>query len=157
MSRFVLDTGMSVGMARAAGYAGYARQRFNLYSEDTSTVVSIVSQAEMLSLAIQWGWGQRRRDRLEAMLRSLVTIRIDPVTTVERYAEIDAYSRGKHPDRPLPAGTTSRTMGKNDVWIAATASVMGATLLTTDRGFDHLDPEFLKVVYIDQSLTPDSR
>jgi predicted nucleic acid-binding protein len=45
-------------------------------------------------------------------------------------------------------------MGKNDLWIAATASVLGAKLLTTDHGFDHLSGIFLEVVYIDQALTP---
>ena len=29
-----------------------------------------------------------------------------------------------------------------------------ADLLTTDRDFDHLDGMFLRVIYIDQSLTP---
>ena len=41
-------------------------------------------------------------------------------------------------------------MGKNDVWIAATAHVNGAILLTTDNDFDHLTPLFFaveKVVY----------
>ena len=157
MSRFILDTGMIVGVARAAGYAAYARQRYSLFGDGTTTAISIDSRAEMLSLAFQWSWGSAKQNRLQELLRSLVTIQIDPIDTVKMYAEIDAYSRGKHPTRPFPPGHTSRTMGKNDVWIAATASVMGATLLTTDRGFDHLDPEFLNVVYIDQSLTPDSR
>ena len=40
-------------------------------------------------------------------------------------------------------------MGKNDVWIAATAAVTGATLLTTDRDFDRLTPQFLTRVWID--------
>ena len=40
-------------------------------------------------------------------------------------------------------------MGKNDLWIAATASVLKAILFTTDRDFDHLDGEFLEVIYID--------
>jgi len=44
-------------------------------------------------------------------------------------------------------------MGDNDIWIAATASVLKATLLTTDRDFDHLDGVFLRVFYIDQKLT----
>jgi predicted nucleic acid-binding protein len=34
-------------------------------------------------------------------------------------------------------------MGKNDIWIAATVNVTGATLLTTDQDFDHLDGVFL--------------
>ena len=45
-------------------------------------------------------------------------------------------------------------MGDNDIWIAATSSVLKAVLLTTDHDFDHLDGVFLKVIYIDQKLTP---
>jgi predicted nucleic acid-binding protein len=40
-------------------------------------------------------------------------------------------------------------MGKNDLWIAATASVLDATLLTTDNDFDHLQNEFLQVAKVD--------
>jgi predicted nucleic acid-binding protein len=45
-------------------------------------------------------------------------------------------------------------MGKNDIWIAATASVLNATLLTTDGDFAHLNSVFLSVIQIDQKLTP---
>jgi tRNA(fMet)-specific endonuclease VapC len=40
-------------------------------------------------------------------------------------------------------------MGKNDLWIAATTSVLDAILLTTDNDFDHLHNEFLQVAKID--------
>ena len=43
-------------------------------------------------------------------------------------------------------------MGKNDIWIAATASVLDATLLTTDKDFDHLNNEFLNVIWLDPAL-----
>lgn len=46
-------------------------------------------------------------------------------------------------------GMSSRNMGKNDLWIAAAASVLNAKLLTTDKDFDHLNEEFLEVIYID--------
>ena len=36
-------------------------------------------------------------------------------------------------------------MGKNDLWIAATAAVEGATLLTADNDFDLLSGTFLTV------------
>ena len=36
-------------------------------------------------------------------------------------------------------------MGKNDLWIAATAYAMNAQLLTTDGDFDHLDNSFFIV------------
>jgi tRNA(fMet)-specific endonuclease VapC len=53
----------------------------------------------------------------------------------------------------LPAGLTARNMGKNDLWIAATGSVLKATLLTMDEDFNHLNKIFLDVVRIDQRLT----
>ena len=40
-------------------------------------------------------------------------------------------------------------MGENDVWIAATARRLGATLLTTDRDFDHLHGTWIDRVWID--------
>ena len=45
------------------------------------------------------------------------------------YVEIDTFSNGK-------------SMGKNDLWIAATAHVTGANLVTLDKDFDHLDNQF---------------
>jgi tRNA(fMet)-specific endonuclease VapC len=41
--------------------------------------------------------------------------------------------------------TSARNMGKNDVWIAATASVLQIPLLTTDADFQHLDTVYLEL------------
>jgi tRNA(fMet)-specific endonuclease VapC len=43
-------------------------------------------------------------------------------------------------------------MGNNDLWIAATASLLGASLMTTDADFDHLNDVFLKVIKIPISV-----
>jgi predicted nucleic acid-binding protein len=43
-------------------------------------------------------------------------------------------------------------MGKNDLWIAATASLIGATLLTADKDFSHLQGVFLDVEVIDPKM-----
>ena len=59
------------------------------------------------------------------------------------YADIDAYSQGKL--TRLSSPFTSKNMGKNDLWIAAAAHVTGATLVTTDADFDHLDGVFIKL------------
>lgn len=37
-------------------------------------------------------------------------------------------------------------MGKNDLWIAATAHVIKAHLFTTDNDFNHLDPSYIKLI-----------
>jgi predicted nucleic acid-binding protein len=36
-------------------------------------------------------------------------------------------------------------MGKNDLWIAATAKVANATLITVDSDFSHLAKSFIQV------------
>ncbi len=66
---------------------------------------------------------------------------------LERYAEIDAFSQGRLEEKPLTG--SSRNMGKNDLWIAATASVLNATLITTDKDFQHLHTHFLEVAYFE--------
>ena len=45
-------------------------------------------------------------------------------------------------------------MGKNDLWIAATASVLDLTLLTTDKDFDHLKDVFLDLAFVDLERIP---
>lgn len=61
---------------------------------------------------------------------------------LETYAEIDSFSKNKLIGKPLGK---SITMGKNDLWIAATAKVAGATLLTIDSDFDHLNGTYINV------------
>ena len=54
--------------------------------------------------------------------------------------------KGIHPKYKLPKGMAARNMGKNDLWIAATASITKTILLTTDNDFDHLiNSPFLQV------------
>ncbi|MCB0593851.1 MAG: hypothetical protein KDD28_07150 [Phaeodactylibacter sp.] len=39
-------------------------------------------------------------------------------------------------------------MGKNDIWTAATASIYGLKLITTDKDFDHLKEEYINLEQI---------
>lgn len=56
----------------------------------------------------------------------------------QAYEAIDTYSLAN-----------GRRMGKNDIWIAATAKAAGIVLLTTDKDFDHLHPSIIKRNYLD--------
>lgn len=75
---------------------------------------------------------------LRTWLRRLIAVPIPNRNIVDAYVEIDYYSRAQ-----------GRKMGKNDLWIAATARVEAATLLTTDQDFDHLPQSLVKHIYID--------
>ena len=151
MRKYFLDTGIVLGYARSAGYAEYVDKKFDIFGH--MPLVSIVSKGELYSLAIQRNWGTSKLKLLDELLRKLPIVDINDEQIIRRYAEIDAYSLGKNSVKPLPKGQTARQMGKNDLWIAATASVVKATLLTTDHDFDHLDRVFVEVVYVDPKLT----
>jgi tRNA(fMet)-specific endonuclease VapC len=116
---------------------------------DIESLISIVTVAEIRSLAFQFNWGNIRRDKMEEVIISLPVLDISVPEILDRYVEIDCYSKGKHPT--LPSEFSAVKMGKNDLWIAATASVYECKLLTTDLDFQHLYPHFVDVTY----LSPD--
>lgn len=80
-------------------------------------------------------------------MNSYFVIDINFKEVIERYGDIDAYSQGKLIGKPL--GKSSRNMGKNDIWIAATASVYDMTLITSDKDFQHLQSNYLRLELID--------
>lgn len=153
MRKFLLDTGIVLGYVRAAGYAAYVDKRFDVFAHKNISLVSVVSKGEMYSLMIQFGWGPKKLNVFSDLLGKLPVVDINYDQIIRRYADIDAYSLDRNSERPLPKGQPAQQMGKNDLWIGATASVLEATLITTDHDFDHLNAVFLDVVYIDMKLT----
>jgi tRNA(fMet)-specific endonuclease VapC len=81
---------------------------------------------------------------MEKLFPQFVITDINIESIIRQYAEIDAYSQGTLTGKPL--GISARNMGKNDLWIAATASALDLTLLTTDKDFEHLNGVFLDLV-----------
>jgi len=153
MQKFVLDTGVVLGYIRAAGYAEYIEKKYAPFTPPNIPLISVVSKGEIYSLAKQFGWGGGKLKTLDELLRKLPTVDISHDQIIQRYSEIDAFSLGKDKARPLRSGQTARIMGKNDLWIAATASVLNAALVAIDHDFDHLSGVFMDVIYIDQKLT----
>ena len=151
MGTYILDTGIVLGYLRESGYAKYVERHFSVSSPPNISLISIVTVGEMQSLSMQLGWGENKRQLLDDLIKLIPIVDISNDQIIERYAQIDSYSQGKNPLKPLPM--TPRNMGKNDIWIAATGSVANATLLTTDKDFGHLNGVFLPVEYIDQNLT----
>lgn len=151
MTTYLLDTGIVLGYVRGAGYAKHVERRFGVSVPPNIALVSVVTLGEIYSISLQLGWQDEKRRRLSEILKKIPNVDISDNQIIEKYAEIDAYSQGKHPSIKLPTGMTSRNMGKNDIWIAATGSVLKATLLTIDHDFDHLNSVFLQVEYIDQT------
>lgn len=106
--------------------------------------ISIVSEAEINSLAIRNNWGINRLKFLDNFLNTLSIIDINKLS-VKVYAQIDAFSQRLNPDFETYSFDTPRNMGKNDLWIASLAAMLDLTLVTTDADFDHLHDVFFDV------------
>ena len=103
----------------------------------SSSVISIITVGELKAFAIKRNWGYQKRATLEKILGEIPVLGIE-LSLTDVYATIDAYSQGVLASDPLPKGVTARNMGKNDIWIAATALFYDAELHTSDNDFDHL-------------------
>jgi len=143
---YLLDTNILLHLVRKSPIKAKVEQEFRLSDAQNTVLVSVVSLGEIRSLAIQNQWGERRIEILNAILKEYLVADINSEDVIERYAEIDAFSQGKLPGKPL--GLTSRNMSKNDLWVAATASVLEATLITTDADFVHLKGAFLDLAQV---------
>lgn len=134
---FTLDTNILIHLLRQSALSEkIATDYFQV--ENPTLIISIVSQAEIQSVAMRNGYGPKKMKKLKQLLSEFLIIPVSDQQLVDRYAEIDSFSQGNLIGQPLPKGMTARNMGKNDLWIASTASVTQTPLITTDRDFDHL-------------------
>ncbi len=113
-------------------------------ADGANLYISIVSVAEIRSLAIRNKWGAARRNLIESFWDSVNIVEITQLY-VNAYAQIDAYSQRLNPDFIDYPFATPRNMGKNDLWIASLAALLGLELVTTDSDFDHLHNVFFPV------------
>jgi tRNA(fMet)-specific endonuclease VapC len=142
---FLLDTNILVHILR--NKRAYFEQTFQIHKPEHRLILSAVTIGELRAFALRNRWGARKQQQMEELIDEFFVVEIHNDAIHNRYAEIDTFSQGKLDDYPL--SMSARNMGKNDLWIAATASVFNATLLSTDNDFDHLNSVFLNVPKID--------
>ena len=140
-SLLVLDTNVLVRVVRGDAVGNQILGDHSLLTRTDRPLISIVTLGEIGSLAEKFGWGERKKGVLRELLQELVVVQLGQGAIVQKYAQID-----HHCEKIIKP---ARPMAQNDMWIAATASATGATLLTTDSDFDHLDPSFLTRVRFD--------
>jgi predicted nucleic acid-binding protein len=138
---FLFDTNIVLIFLRNIVMKHKIESRYQPFNLNNSSMISVVTVGELKAFALKNKWGKSRIRDLEEFLLRFLIIDINTRDIINRYAEIDAFSQGRLDGRK--SNFTARNMGKNDVWIAATASVLDAALLTTDNDFDHLRDEFL--------------
>ena len=138
MPRFMLDTNIFVEAIRANDVWERIKGRFDPLMAEPRPVYCSVTEGELRSLARQFDWGPDKESKLEFFLGYYEVVPIEDGRIMLAYAEIDFTMK-----------RAGRKMGKNDLWIAATAMCDNFTLLTTDRDFDAVSPRFIQREWID--------
>jgi predicted nucleic acid-binding protein len=111
----------------------------------TRAFLPIVVVGELEVFALKADWGYQKLNILSEILSGIPIIDINQGIT-KTYAIVDAYSQGLLKHQPLPTGLSARNMGKNDLWIAATALFYDLELHSTDNDFDHLPAIGLQLI-----------
>ena len=132
---YLLDTNILLFYSQRGKVWRGIEAEFSLFRSQTNRCfISVVTLGEIRSIVVKRGLGAGRLERIEYLLQQIGVIYLNYEEIIQNYAHIDAYSQGKLPNTSFSA----RNMGKNDLWIAATAASFDLRLLTTDRDFDHL-------------------
>lgn len=149
MADYLLDTNTIVIYARGSEIARRLEGDLQLMTGQHNLVISAVSIGEVKSMARRNNWGEKKIARLEQLLKRFIVADINADDVFEQYAIIENFSLGNLDSPKL--GRSAYKMGKNDLWIAATGSVLQLVLITADKDFDHLDGHFLEVKRVDLS------
>ncbi len=137
-SRFLLDTCVLVHLVRGDESGKQIQRDYNLKAFYSECLISVVTRGEMEKLGREFAWPSAKLQKMRDLLDQVITEDINTESIIANYAEIDHFS-----------GLLGHKMGKNDVWIAATAKSTGYQLMTMDRDFDHLDKVHLSLIFID--------
>lgn len=143
--KYLLDTSAIVHYLKFKSVYKRMEKDLSPFGEENIAMVSIVTLGELKSLGLRNDWDGKMQSQLAEILTicSVIPISND---IIELYAEIDAYSKGQHDTLELEDDII--LMGKNDLWIAATASVTNAKLITIDKDFSHLADHYLDLVLL---------
>lgn len=137
----LFDTNILLAIIRARNFSGIIDF---LNPENRPIYLSVASEAEIKSIARRSNWGHARIEKLDNFLDAVITVEINQLY-INSYVEIDTYSQKSNSSFGAYGFTTPRNMGKNDLWIASLAGLLGLQLVTTDADFDHLHEVFFEV------------
>jgi predicted nucleic acid-binding protein len=136
--QFLLDTNILVQLVRANRLGEAIDSRYQLTASGEKPLVCVVTVGELLALVKKLSWGPAKIRLLEDLLQQFTLLDIHSEEVLSTYAELDFFLQ-----------KSGRSVEQNDIWIAATTIVAGAHLLTTDKDFDPLYPDYLDRTWID--------
>ena len=144
--KYLLDTSAIVHYLKFKSVYTRMEKDLSPFSDENTPLVSIVTLGELNSLALRNDWSDTQLVQLNDILSKCEAIPISS-EIIKVYGEIDAFSQGFDEETEGVTGEPQH-MGKNDLWIAATASSVGVKLITIDKDFSHLADNFLDLVLL---------
>jgi predicted nucleic acid-binding protein len=147
--RYTLDTNVLLFYVRDAATRQFIEDTYAPFDPTNEAIISIVSVGEMMVLAAANNWGRKKLQLVQKLIDKLVIVELRYSDLINSYIEIEKYNRNIHPTKKRSGSHIK--MGKNDIWIAATALSTKSKLISTDKDFAHLDGEFFDVLIIDQA------
>lgn len=140
----VLDTSILVYILQGNERGRDFTTRYNLDDPQHDILISIVTVAELRTLAFTRQWGEKKLSRLDELLSTYHIINISDERIIESYINMKAYSRNQHPTIKRKGAAVKTS--DNDLWIASSAHVISADVITNDNDFDIFNPEFITVL-----------
>ncbi|HEY8929140.1 MAG TPA: PIN domain-containing protein [Mucilaginibacter sp.] len=107
---------------------------------DTNILLQLINGGDL-------EWGEQKWKVANFILDRVTILEVNE-SLINIYAEIDAFSQRRNPSYSNYPFGTPRNMGKNDLWIASTAALLGLKLVTADKDFNHLHNAFIEVQYV---------
>lgn len=145
--KLLLDTNIFVHMGRSFDLAERIDTDHRIFDYGHELLTSFVCVGEINAIIHKARYGEARQFRVKKLLKKVAILEISYEPILKFYEEIDAFSEGKHQSRK--GDFSANPMGKNDLWIAATAAAFDLTLVTTDKDFNHLEGHFIDLKHID--------
>ncbi|QNI31587.1 type II toxin-antitoxin system VapC family toxin [Alloacidobacterium dinghuense] len=146
---YLLDTNILLALVRGKDLANYITQTYGLAEILKRPLISVVSHGELLAMAARQSWIEKKRESLNAVLASMITMDLNDPEILAGYVAVDQAN--------LKVKGGSRALSNNDMWIAATTRAANAVLLTSDKDFLHLHPNVCAVEYVNpQSKLPET-
>jgi predicted nucleic acid-binding protein len=144
----ILDTNCLLMLVRSKDKS----KTMSFLNPDNSFVyISFASIAEINAIAYANSWSEKKVMYLNFIVDSFQVIEISDFLMAS-FVRIYAFSQRKSPEIFDYSFSTPRNMGKHDLWIAATASLLNLKLITTDNDFAHLEGHFLTVRIIPMTI-----
>jgi len=141
--RYTLDTNILLFYVRDKEARKFIENTYAPFDKNNEAIISIVSVGEIMVLAATNNWSEKKLTLIQKLIDKLIIIELKFEDLIDSYIEIEKYNRNIHPIKKRLGSHIK--MGKNDIWIAATAMTTKSILLTADKDFEHLNEVLIKV------------